>query len=333
MNAPKRHHHLPESYLEGFCKQGVLYVYDGKRSQLRPQTPKNTAVRGHYYTVEAADGSKRTDIEELLAKIEGQATPVLRKLVSGQPIDQSEKDIFSAYLAFMQSRGPQFEEMVATAHRRVAKVAADLAFKDEKRAEQALRSFEADTGKQSGVSAAALVDFHKRAAYKIEVPRNASLHAMLSVTEPIGRVLSQLDWLVCHAPRSSAFITSDAPLAILPPKNHPRFLGTGVATPGAAKLFSLSSRGCLVMYEPGGRLEHRNVGTSQVRDLNLAVALRADTMLIGESEPQMKGIVDRICSAVASDSSKACERYSFLGKCSDGIICEVPDLQGAGLDL
>ncbi len=294
MNAPKRHHHLPESYLEGFCKEGLLYVYDGKRSQLRPQTPKNTAVRGHYYTVEDADGSKRTDIEQLLAKVEGHAMPVLRKLASRQYIDQSEKETFSAYLAFMQSRGPRFEEMVASAYRQLAKGIGEVAFKDEKRADEALRSFEAETGKQSLVSAAEMVDFHKRGDYKIEVHRNATLHAMLSVYEPVGVHLSQLDWVVCHAPRSSAFITSDAPLVLIPPKNHPRFLGTGVATPGATKVFPLSSRACLVMYEPGDSLQHRNIGTVQVRALNLEIALGAGTLLIGESGPHVKRIIDRL---------------------------------------
>lgn len=49
MSKPKRHHFLPEFYLNGFTREGLLCVFDRETGEYRRQAPKNTAVIGHFY--------------------------------------------------------------------------------------------------------------------------------------------------------------------------------------------------------------------------------------------------------------------------------------------
>lgn len=58
MGNPKRHHFLPEFYLYGFAKDGMVWLHDKKLEQFRHQTPTNTAVIGHYYTTLDEQGEK-----------------------------------------------------------------------------------------------------------------------------------------------------------------------------------------------------------------------------------------------------------------------------------
>ncbi len=56
--SPKRHHFIPKRYLEGFCRDGFLSVYDREKGEYRRQTPKNTALQTHYYSLEDEHGRR-----------------------------------------------------------------------------------------------------------------------------------------------------------------------------------------------------------------------------------------------------------------------------------
>ncbi|PYJ97417.1 MAG: hypothetical protein DME23_15650 [Verrucomicrobia bacterium] len=57
-NNPKRHHFPPEFYLNGFTRDGLLWLYDRERKQYRRQAPHNTAITGHCYAFENEKGEK-----------------------------------------------------------------------------------------------------------------------------------------------------------------------------------------------------------------------------------------------------------------------------------
>jgi len=51
MSKPKRHHYLPQFYLDKFSRSGSLYIFDRELNEYREQTPTNTAVKSHYYAL------------------------------------------------------------------------------------------------------------------------------------------------------------------------------------------------------------------------------------------------------------------------------------------
>ena len=82
------------------------------------------------------------------------------------------------------------------------------------------------------------MEFVHRGEYSIELSPNESMKSMLKLSLSIGDAFSALDWTVLHADEKSAFIASDEPIALLPPKGHRPggFYGTGLLTPGAVKI-------------------------------------------------------------------------------------------------
>ena len=91
MSTPKRHHYLPQFYLENFCQNDGFWVFDREKNEFRQQTPKNTALKSHYYSAEDQDGAKHTEIELLLSRIEGHAKLVIAKLHARDTISKDEK--------------------------------------------------------------------------------------------------------------------------------------------------------------------------------------------------------------------------------------------------
>lgn len=69
MSNPKRHHYLPAFYLDGFCRDGVLCVFDRERHEYRIQQPKDTAVQGYYYAVTDNDGNRMRQNSAWVSKI------------------------------------------------------------------------------------------------------------------------------------------------------------------------------------------------------------------------------------------------------------------------
>lgn len=101
MSQPKRHHYLPQCYLEKFCKNGLLNVFDRERKEFRVQTPINTALQSRYYTITEQDGSKYSGIEELLSSIEGCTKPVLDKIDNRTKLSMEEKKILATFISFL----------------------------------------------------------------------------------------------------------------------------------------------------------------------------------------------------------------------------------------
>jgi hypothetical protein len=69
MSNPKRHHFVPESYLNGFTeeKTGFLHIYSKRSGLWRRQKPKQVMVRNKYYRQEwAPDGVDKNILEKTI---------------------------------------------------------------------------------------------------------------------------------------------------------------------------------------------------------------------------------------------------------------------------
>ena len=77
----KRHHQIPQFYLRRFTspETAEIWTYDKQTGDVRPSLVKNTAYEGHLYSLTLDDGERFTEIEELLARLEDKAAPLLEK--------------------------------------------------------------------------------------------------------------------------------------------------------------------------------------------------------------------------------------------------------------
>ena len=109
---PKRHHFLPKSYLDGFARDGFVWLYDREKNEYRCQQPLNTAVIGNYYVFENKDGQKDYSLENFFSKIEGSAKSTIGKLEVRGEISPEERLYLAHFIALLLVRSPKFDREV-----------------------------------------------------------------------------------------------------------------------------------------------------------------------------------------------------------------------------
>ena len=296
MSTPKRHHYLPESYLAGFTRDrsaaGVFFVYDRDVAAVRRQTPRNTTVKSHYYTVATKTTDRSTHVEEALAKVESLAIPVVRKIESRLGLTQNEREALALFVALLGCRVPQFErglrESTSALHKRVSALAFHSV--DDVVAELRRQGVDTDDASEKALDLHRLI---QDGDYDVSPSKEWLVRMMLESALEEGWLFWQMNWAAVHAPKNSSFIVSDAPLMLLPPENwRSQFphLGYGLLTPGVQKIIPLTERVALMMLDKGEGLIHLDAPRSDVRSINISLALRCERFLIGRDEALVKSI-------------------------------------------
>ncbi len=112
----KRNHYLPQFYLARFMPSdgtSHFWVYDKKGGKPRRQTPINTGVEGHLYTVINKEGARDDSIEtDFLAPIDGDVSPIIDKWATSGSIDPDDIPTMAAFLAVMHWRVPRNIEVM-----------------------------------------------------------------------------------------------------------------------------------------------------------------------------------------------------------------------------
>ena len=117
MRKPKRHHYTPQMLSKRFADpDGILYVFDKRfpHKGVQKRTPRNLFVEGDLYTQFDDKGAGDVSVEtEFLAPLEGKASPVIEKIVSGARrgdtpnLSPDEKDIWVMFAYVQLKRVPE----------------------------------------------------------------------------------------------------------------------------------------------------------------------------------------------------------------------------------
>ena len=293
MSEPKRHHYLPKFYLDFFCSDGLLWVYDQKRKEYRQQTSKNTAVQNQYYSAFGPDGKKHIKVEQFLSVIESLAKPVMVKINDKRDISFQDKEALAIFISFLKVRVPNFEKAINEMTEKIIKKQNEFMFSSEENTAIVLKNIEEKTGKNLDVSPKDFMEFVLSGQYDMEFSREHSLETMLSLGEDLIKFFLSMDWIFLYAQDKTSFITSDNPFVLVPPDNYsPKgFYGVGLITPGARKVIPLTQRTCLVMGDYGQRVIRRIITSEDVRKVNLNIAVGCDSLLIARDKPLLEKLV------------------------------------------
>ncbi len=292
VTSPKRHHYLPRFYLNRFTRSGKLWVYDRHEDTYRPQTPQNTAVIGHYYSITTPTGEKDTELEGVLAQMEGVAEKVIAKADARADITPQEKADLAYFVAWLYARVPEFQATFEQASEYFWKLVARQTFATVEDTERILREHPA--GKDyPDLTADKLHEFIHGDDYTVQTHRHLSLLQTIEFAQDLWQYFVQMNWIFCHAETGSAFITSDTPFCLLPPlkQTGPAWAGTGLLTPGATKFIPLTASTALVMGDRGDHVVHRDSEAWRVRDGNLALTVRCLRYLLGPDEATLRDLV------------------------------------------
>jgi uncharacterized protein DUF4238 len=292
---PKRHHTLPQFYLSGFTRGGMLWVFDRAKKQFRRQTPKNTAVESGFYSFATKDGGKSDAVENLLSRIEGSVKPALKRLADRQSISAEQRHTVALFAATLHLRTPGFRRMNDAMKEAMMKRVLQIALQDERVAEVQLRKAKTEVENPAeDVTARDIVEFAQQGKYSIQFAPEDSIRSMVTLAPGIASLLADLQWSVVHAPETKGFVTSDEPFVLLPPTHHkPGLYGIGLGTPGTTKLLPLNERVCLMMGDiaPGSTIRHGRASAEWVRTVNLNVTLNCERFVIGAIEALVRSVV------------------------------------------
>jgi hypothetical protein len=151
LTGPKRQHFLPRFYLEGFTRDGLVAVFDREKNEIRLQQPVNTAVIGHFYTMEDAEGRRRFELEALLSEYEGKAKPVINKLVGAAPdLSADERSNLAIFIALAATRTPDMVHSVQALNGEMVKETAKVLFADVDRTFARMRADEKFANESDG---------------------------------------------------------------------------------------------------------------------------------------------------------------------------------------
>ena len=208
---PKRHHHVPRAYLERFASDGLVRVRrrDGTSFETNPI---NVAVESGFYDISDGIGAKSSEVERLLARIEGPALGVIGDVDrSGRPPGEGTagREALALFLALQMTRTTQHRERVLFP-KRVADWADGREVTPEIVAAY-LRTehlgFEPDEGEVDG--AYVFVSEHLKDT-SVLTP-TFGVEMMLQSADALTERILPLNWTVEVDPRHR-FITSDAPV-------------------------------------------------------------------------------------------------------------------------
>lgn len=309
MTAPKRHHYLPQFYLRGFCRDDSFWVFDRGKGEFRVQTPINTTVQTHYYSYRKKDGSLDPTLENLISQVEGSVAPIIEKLGQGDVISLEEKQTISLFAGLQANRVPDAKKRHEEIRQGILDRLGDniAPATDEEIAEAQSVVPPEQAGPR--VSAYELVQNLREFEMNAELAHNDFLKVILPISLRIAERLFQMTWLIAHVPDDTNYITTDNPFITISPGGFDPEgpTGYGIGTPGAVKLFPLSSRSCLFVLDHGTQFGHTIVGSDVAREINHRLAVMCDRYLIASEEEQAR----RIVSNSGIDTSKRGPRINI----------------------
>ena len=289
---PKRHHFLPKSYLEGFARDGFVWLYDRSKNEYRCQQPLNTAVIGNYYVFENKDGQKDYSLENFFSQIEGSAKSTIGKLEVRAEISPEESLYLADFIALLSVRSPKFDREVNEVADAAAKHIVKHAIPNAEAAGTLVKQYGEKAG-ETKLTAKSMFEFIHHDKFRIQVHRNTVISALLDLAQKVTSEVAMMDWVVVHTHPSSAFITTDEPIGFIVPDEF-RQSGEpvlGLASQKIVKLVPLSQRVALMLGQFGGGFGHMGMRRDQVRFVNKLVASECDRYVIGRDKALVQSVV------------------------------------------
>jgi hypothetical protein len=285
---PKRHHYLPESYLDGFCINGRLWLFDREELQFRLQTPKNTAVETDFYTVTDEHGSKDTSLETALAAIDGEAARILPSLNPDTPITYAEMRALAFYVALLRVRTPEFEKQHSELQLATASAAGRAFSQGASAIVFSPRSAPPTEPPSKPYLPSDLQHFLEAIRANPEALRDETRATIPSLALELGELLARMNWVFYFAARDSHFMTCDNPFIILPPEQG---RPAGIATPGARKVIPLSKKVLVSIHDEGDGYAWQRMPRRAVEGVNCMCAINSDRFVISPREYPLRKVI------------------------------------------
>lgn len=277
MSIPRKHHYLPQFYLEGFKispqkgKKAHIWQIEkhGNQKHYSPAIEDTGCIKD-FHTIDYNDQQPdHRKIETMLSKKEGVQSELVRHISDNKHVDSSKIGELAEFISLMRYRVPAFASHVEISHRKIVLDTFKIMYQagrfgtppDELR-----KSFESN-----GIDN----------TLNITISNWKIVQQMLQVglsSESIS-LLSQYNYQIYYTENHDAFITCDNPVALYHPNyNDIKPYGVGIAIKGVEVTFPLSSSILIAAgqhFEPGVYLATHD----QVEEFNRRTIIMSENYL------------------------------------------------------
>lgn len=293
-------HYLPQMYLSRFAAGEFLHVFDRATKKLRQDKPRNVAAITDYYAL-VTDTGRNDEVEYgFLAGIEGAAAPALTRLADGESISDHEHAVIAVFLALLCVRVPSFEEAYSKVNNELAR----STFRHLAGTPALAAEFLARQEAPVSYSAEQLSEFVNSDRFTMPADQNERIRQMIEMAQPLIAAFEQMDWWLLRSGGAMRFVTSDAPMGLIPLPEAPAVYGC--RTPNVLRFVALSPETCLLLADCSGEspiLAEKVVADDDVAEINRAIARAASRLVIGRD----RGDVDAVVEAVGDTSGHTLE--------------------------
>ena len=270
MPKPRRHHYLPQFYLNYFTNnEGIFYIYDEQREEIRQQTPINTALKRDLYVIKQTNGENNYLLEEIFSEYESQAKILFEKIKKQEELCYEEKYIMSFFIALMQTRTPSAIEKTVDFFQQITEKQAHIImqlpeFRKNIELNRINEGLEAYTD-----------DEYKKLCKNTHIKINPKYALSMSINkiERLALIYSQQNWMfLCIDKSDRYFITTDNPFILYSTDPSSPL---GAAVKGVKKLCPITNKILLIISDYGYKTEYKNITDRRLlRELNMSLFKR-----------------------------------------------------------
>jgi len=293
-NKPRKHHYVPQAYMRPFAEvDNQLFVVNKEFGSIREASTKSVAYLKDYYTIDTVDEDDSAEAEEGLGKIESKCIPLLVRLAEGDgTFTNPEFADMAIYIAIQYGRTPftrqRMDEMAVKIanvelKKEAIKIANDPQEYDKFIKDMTTRTPDARVPTREEIAKTA--DFSSILS-EVSFNNGAYVASLFRTSWDIADGLLKTRWVVFHAPKGAAFITSDNPVGLIINRQLKEYEVPAILLPGAIRCFPLNSKSCLVMLDGGFRkeIEHKVISKNEVRKINQMTYAQAQKYVISGSK-------------------------------------------------
>lgn len=297
----RTHHFVPQFQLEYFAlPDGTVQQYDSKENIYTRSTKSHLAAENHLYTWTDDKGNKNVLIEDMLAKLEGEISVIVKKVNNLElHFSNEERSLLSFFVAMQMYRTPQNRErtkqMVAKMTKKIMKTPAMDSQVFMSHIEEASKRIPLlKDMKKEDIEAMRKTFLEED--YDLQVPNEYFLKFMVENMRDVAAHIHEIGWVFLIAPESSQFITSDDPYVMS--RAHrpgdPAWVGPGIKIMGTEITLPLTPKVCLLMSPSIKGVSHRTADQGTVREINLRTASHCRRFLYGGNEILLRSLVKRL---------------------------------------
>ncbi len=286
------HHYVPQGYLKGFMDNGELYVINKKYGTIRPTTPAGVVYTPGFYTVDTVDEKDSSEVEDNFSKIETTCIPIIKKMVAGEHLTNSNIADLAIYIALQYGRTPfsraRMDNVTTIMVTNLMKEKLAEAYNDSTKYKEMAEYLQARSPNLDIPSREKIKGWILKPGplAKIKVDNGTYVKHFFESADTIATELLKRRWIVLRAPQGISFITSDNPIGLH--LDRPLKMGEilAILLKDVQRFFPLSAKTCLAIIDNNQfELKTSSVTKEQVKNINRLIYDQAQQYAISGSKP------------------------------------------------